>query len=134
MATAQTEIAIAAPPSKVWTLLGDVTTWESWNPKVKNGRMLDGEEFFPGATFQFILDGKPEVGTITLVERLKRLSWRYGNVSTAFKLQADGQSTRVTGSAEISGFMANLRKSKSEQEATAILQVWLQGLKKALEA
>lgn len=134
MATAQREIAIAAPPSKVWTLLGDVSTWESWNPKVKNGRMLDGEEFFPGATFQFLLDGKPEVGTITLVERLKSLAWRYGNVSTAFKLQSDGQTTRVAGSAEISGFMANLRKSKSEQEASGILQTWLEGLKTALEA
>lgn len=134
MATAQREISIAAPPSKIWTLLGNVTTWESWNPKVKNGRMLDGEEFFPGATFQFLLDAKPEVGTITQVVRLKSLSWRYGNVSLEFKLQSDGTTTRVSGSAEVSGFMANLRKSKSEQEASAILQTWLDGLKKGSEA
>ncbi|NLT41367.1 MAG: hypothetical protein GXX93_01710 [Anaerolineae bacterium] len=133
MATAQREVTIAAPPSKVWSLLGDVTTWERWNPRVKNGRMLDGEEFFPGATFQFLYDGKPEVGTITLVERLKALSWRFGNVSSAVRLQADGESTRASASAEVSGFMANLRKSRSEQEAAGIVETCLDGLKKAAE-
>jgi len=133
MATAQREVTIAAPPSKVWTLLGDVTTWEKWNPRVKNGRMLDGEEFFPGATFQFIYDGKPEVGTITLVERLKALSWRFGNASAAIRLQADGQSTRASASADVSGFLEGLRKAKFEQEAAAIVQSCLDGLKKAAE-
>ncbi len=134
MATAQKDIVIAALPSRVWNLLGHVATWESWNPKVKNGRMLAGEEFFPGATFQFLFDGKPAVGTVTQVERPKSLAWRYGNVSISIRLQADGETTRVSGSAEVSGFMAKVRKSKSEQEASAILQTWLDSLKKGSEA
>lgn len=134
MAVAQREVTITAPPSKVWTLLGNVTTWESWNSKVKNGRMLDGEEFFPGATFQFVFDGKPEVGTVTMVERLKSLSWRFGNTSVVVKLQSDGQTTRASGSAEVGGFMANLRKAKSEQEAARVIQACLDGLKQAAES
>lgn len=133
MATVQSEVVIAAPPSKIWSLLGDVTTWESWNPKVKNGRMLDGDEFFPGATFQFMLDGKPAVGTITLVERPKSLSWRWGNTRAAFRLQPEGQTTRVSATSEVSGFMANLRKAKSEAEARESLQGWLNSLKQGAE-
>jgi len=133
MATAQGEVVIDAPPSKVWSLLEDVTTWESWNPKVKGGRMLDGGEFFPGATFQLVLDGKPAVGTITLVERLKSLAWRSGNTRTAFRMQSDGKTTRVSATAEVTGFMSGLRKSKGQAEATEIVEGWLNSLKQAAE-
>lgn len=134
MAAAQREVVVDATPSKVWSLLGDVTTWPSWNPRITQGRMLDGEEFFPGATFQYVCDGKPAVGTITQVERLKTLAWRTGNNRQSFRLQADGEKTRVTGAVEITGFMASLRKSKSEQEAARICEAWLAGLKQGAES
>jgi uncharacterized protein YndB with AHSA1/START domain len=127
MAAAQHEVVINAPPSRVWSLLGDVRTWESWNPKVKGGRMLEGDEF------QYTCDGKPSVGTITQVERLKTLAWRSGNCRQSFRLEADGDKTRVISSAEIGGFMASLRKSKSEQEAADLCQGWLAGLKQGAE-
>lgn len=134
MAEARQDVVIEAPPSKVWSLVGDVTTWPTWNSKITQGRMLQGEEFYPGATFQYVYDGKPLVGTVTEVQRLKTLAWRSdNNTRQRLQMQADGERTKVSGVHEVSGFMASLRKSKSEQEAADTCREWLNGLKRAAE-
>lgn len=133
MPSARQEITINATPMKVWSYLGDVTKWPGWNPKVTGGRMLEGEEFYPGATFQYNYEGKPVVGTVTLIDRPKALAWRAGNTRHSIRLEGSGETTRVVGEAELSGFMMSLRKGKAEQEAAAECSHWLSALKQAVE-
>ena len=134
MAIARQQVVINAPPMKVWSLLGDVTKWTAWNKHISEGRMLDGDQFFPGATFQYTYNGKPQVGTITQIERPKALAWRAGNTRHSVRLEPDGEHTKVTGEHEITGFMASLRKGKTEQEAAQVCQNWLGALKAAAES
>ena len=135
MASARQEITINATPMKIWSMLGDVTKWASWHPKLSNGLMLQGDEFYPGSTFQFLLDGKPQTGTITLIDRPKALAWRAGNSRQSIKLEAAGaDKTRVIGEAEVSGgLLASLRKGKAEAEAAAACSEWINALKQAVE-
>jgi hypothetical protein len=135
MASARQEITISATPMKIWLMLGDVTKWPSWNPKVAGAKMLQGDEFYPGSTFEYKLEGKPLVGTITLIDRPKALAWRAGNSRYSVKLEAAGpQATRVVGETEISGgLLSSLRKAKAEAEARDACQQWLSALKQAVE-
>ena len=120
MAAAQHEVVINAPPSRVWSLLGDVRTWESWNPKVKGGRMLEGDEFYPGATFQYTCDASQRrhhhPGDAS------RPSQRSGNCRQSFRLEADGDKTRVISSAEIGihGFAPQVRASRRQPTCAGV--------------
>ena len=134
MATARHEVMIDAPSHKVWALLGDVSKWPAWHKHVTEGRMLKGDVFYPGATFQYVHGGKPYVGTVTQIEQRKTLAWRAENVRHIVRLEPVGESTRVVGEQEVSGFMASLRKSKAEQEAAQACAEWLASLKEAAEA
>lgn len=135
MASARQEITINATPMKIWSMLGDVTKWPSWHPKITNGRMLEGDEFYPGSTFQYVIDGKQVTGTVTLIDRPKALAWRVGNSRQSMKLEAaGGDKTRVVGEAEVSGgLLAGLRKGKAEQEAADACNEWLNALKASVE-
>ena len=133
MALARQEITINAPPTTVWSLIGDVTKWPSWHGRITSGRMLEGDEFFPGATFQFTYDGKPLVGTIIHIERPKRVAWRCGNTRQSVRLEGLGTQTKVSAEREVTGFMASLRKGKAQQEAAQSLKEWLEALKAAAE-
>jgi len=133
MAIARHEVVIDAPTTKVWSLLGDVTKWPAWNEHITQGRMVDGDQFFPGATFEYVYDGKPLVGTITQIDRPRSLAWRAGNTRQSIRLEPDGEKTKVTGEREVAGFVASLRKGKAEQEAAVVCQDWLNMLKAAAE-
>jgi uncharacterized protein YndB with AHSA1/START domain len=133
MASARHEVVINAPPMKVWGLLGNVTKWPAWNKHVSKGSMMQGEEFYPGSTFQYVYDGKPLAGTITLIERPKALAWRAGNARVSFRVEPTGDKTKVIGEYEVNGFMINLRKAKSEQEAQQVAAGWVAALKEGVE-
>lgn len=135
MASARQEITINATPMKIWSMLGDVTKWPNWHPKVSNGRMVQGDEFYPGSTFQYTLDGKTQLGTVTLIDRPKALAWRAGNSRYAIRLEAAGaEATRVVGEVEVGGgLLASLRKGKAEQEAADTCNEWLNALKQGVE-
>ena len=133
MATARQEVVINASLDKVWALLGDVTKWPAWNQHVTKGRMREGETFYPGSTFQFVYDGKPLVGTITLIERPKSLAWRAGNARQTMRLEPAGNQTKVVGEHEVTGFLTSLRKGKAEAEASEVCDNWLKSLKQGVE-
>ena len=134
MASARHEVVINAPPTRVWGLLGDVTKWSGWNKHVSKGSMMQGEEFYPGSTFQYVYDGKPLAGTITLIDRPKTLAWRADNIRQSIKLEPmTGDKTKLVGEHEVSGFMVNLRKAKAEQEAQQTIADWANSLKEAVE-
>lgn len=135
MAAVRQEVVINAPPNKVWSLLGEVNKWSSWNSHVVSGKMLEGDVFYPGATFQFTYDGKPHVGTIIQIDRLKLLVWRSEKTRQSMRLEASGQTTKVVGEyeANASGLFASFNKGKLEQEATQTCGDWLAALKQGVE-
>ena len=133
MATARQEVVINATPNKVWSLLGDVTKWPEWNQHVTQGRMLEGDTFYPGSTFQYVYDGKPLVGTITLIDRPKALAWRAGNTRQTMRLEPVGNQTKVIAEHEVTGFLTSLRKGKAEAEASQACNDWLKSLKEGVE-
>jgi len=135
MAAARQEVVINAPPNKIWSLLGDVSKWPSWNSRVTSGKMLEGDVFYPGATFQFTYDGKPRVGTIIQIDRLKVLVWRFDKTRLSMRLEPSGQTTKVICECEAgaSGLFGSFNKSKLEQEAAQACTDWLQGLKQGVE-
>ncbi|MGQ9553597.1 MAG: SRPBCC family protein [Anaerolineae bacterium] len=133
MATARQEVVINALPIKVWSLLGDVTKWPGWNQHITQGRMLEGDTFYPGSTFQYVYNGKPMVGTITLIDRPKALAWRAGNMRQTMRLEPVGNQTKVVAEYEVTGFMTSLRKGKAEAEASQACNDWLKSLKEGVE-
>jgi len=133
MASGRQEVVINAPSMKIWALLGDVSKWPAWNKHVTKGTMLQGDVFYPGSTFEYVYDGKPLVGTITVIDRPKVLAWRAGNARYNMKLEPVGEKSKLITEHEVSGFMTNLRKGKAEQEAQQVCASWANALKEGVE-
>lgn len=66
MATFERSIKIDAPMEKVWSMLTNAQTWESWFPDVERITNLSGVS--EGATFDWQEGAKSGRGTITQVD------------------------------------------------------------------
>ncbi len=74
--TFQTEIEIAAPAERVWTIMADVDRWHEWTPSIREVRRLGGAPLAVGARALIRQPGfPPALWTVTALVPGERFSW-----------------------------------------------------------
>ena len=67
------QIAVAAPPARIWDLLTDIDRWPAWNPDIASA-VLDGPVAM-GSTFRWTTAGLAITSTIGEAVPGKRIGW-----------------------------------------------------------
>lgn len=67
------EVAIKAPPSLVWAVLGDISQWPSWQPDIEKTAVTG--PVGPGTAFDWTTAGGTIHSRIALFEPERRLAW-----------------------------------------------------------
>jgi uncharacterized protein YndB with AHSA1/START domain len=81
-AIARGEIAVAASPEIVWSVLTDIATWPQWNPDVKNAS-IEGS-LASGTQFRWKAGPGTITSTLQSVEPPRRIEW----TGTTFGIKA----------------------------------------------
>ena len=138
----RTEIQIAAPPEKVWSILADFNTWKSWNPIVSdaNGEAALGSELTVvtcGKDGQTAQKYKP---VITVFQKPKSLHWRAKMMTKILftndkilELKAVSGGTNVVHSELFRGLMVSLFWGMMKREVPTMLEKMNKALKKKAE-
>ena len=138
-----TEIEIAAPPSKVWSILADIDKWQEWSPIIKGSHgiasvgseltitMIAKEQGKEGPTYSPI---------ITELDEPKYLRWRAhmfsGLIFTNYKvlvLEETGSGTRLTHKEMFKGLLAPIVCGQMEKGVPPMLHSMNQALKDLAE-
>jgi hypothetical protein len=138
----RTEISIAAPITKVWSILTDFNKWKEWNPIVKQASGVATL----GSTLSITMrdgdgkDGMKYMPVVTNVEELKSFRWRavmmvdflFTNYKI-FELEEIGSGTRLVHREEFSGILVPLFWSKLTTRAIPMLKSMNDALKTKAE-
>jgi len=139
----RTEIEIAAPPAKVWSILTDISKWQDWNPVINksSGTAAIGSEL--NITMCGKEDGKdgPNYSpTVTKLEEAKKFSWRAtmmaGFIFTNGKiieLEETSSGTRLVHKETFSGMMAAMMRGQMEKGVPPMLNKFNNALKELAE-
>jgi hypothetical protein len=140
-----TEIEIAAPPAKVWSILSKIDEWKEWSPVIVDGSGdaslgsklsitmcgKDGKEGKPGPTYEPV---------ITVLEAPKKLHWRAtmmaGFVFTNGKvlvLEDTATGTRLIHKETFSGLMVPMMWGQMESGVPPMLNAMNEALKSKAE-
>ena len=139
----QTEIEISAPPSKVWTILTDINSWQEWSPIIKEsqGTASVGSEL----TIAMIGKEKGENGPIynpiiTELDEPKHLRWRAHMLAefifTNYKvleLKETDSGTRLTHKEMFKGLLAPIFCGQMEKGVPPMLNSMNKALKELAE-
>jgi carbon monoxide dehydrogenase subunit G len=130
------EIAIAAPPARVWAALEDVAGWRTWMPGIR-WAVLEGA-FEAGAYVTLV----PERGRRQTAYRIDvadapatfALGITFGPVAAlrrSWSVSADGTGSRVTYTVEIAGPLRSLLARKTAEHSHAAGPAMLAALRSA---
>jgi hypothetical protein len=133
----RTEIEIAAPITKVWSILTDFDNWKEWNPiKHANGVASPGSKLTITMCGEEGKDGKKYMPLVINVEEPKSFRWRgvmmAGFLFTndkVFELEEMGSGTRLIHREEFSGILVPLFWSKLKEYALPMLKSMNDALK-----
>lgn len=141
----QTEITIAAPRAKVWSILSNIDKWQDWSPVIKqaNGTAtlgsklsitMCGKEGKDGAA------GPKYEPVITVLEEPKRLQWRATMLAgfifengKILELEESGSGTRLVHTETFSGLMTPLMWGQMKKGVPPMLNSMNEALKKLAE-
>jgi len=141
--TVETEIDIAAPPEKVWSVLTNIGQWQDWNPTV-NASLGDAAV---GSTVTITMiseeagkDGPKYSPEIIQMDEPTYFHWRAtmgaGFIFTNEKiieLEKTDAGTKVKHTETFKGAMAALMKSRMQSGVSPILTAMNDALKKTAE-
>jgi hypothetical protein len=134
-----TEIEISAPPSKVWSILTDINSWQEWSPIIKesHGTASVGSEL----TITMMgkeqgKDGPKYNPIITELEEPNYLRWRAhmltGFIFTNYKvleLEESNSGTRLIHKEMFKGLLAPIFCGQMEKDVPPMLNSMNQALK-----
>jgi len=134
-----TEIEISAPPSKVWSILTDINSWQEWSPIIKesHGTASVGSEL----TITMMgkeqgKDGPKYNPIITELEEPNYLRWRAhmltGIIFTNYKvleLEESNSGTRLIHKEMFKGLLAPILCGQMEKGVPPMLNSMNQALK-----
>ncbi|MGV7222128.1 MAG: SRPBCC family protein [Nitrospinales bacterium] len=138
----RTEIEIAAPLTKVWSILTDIDSWKEWNPIVTQASGVASL----GSTLSVTMcdddgkDGPKYSPTITILEEPKQFRWRAkmmaGFLMTNDKLlelEEISSGTRLIHKELFSGILVPIFWSKLEKGCPQMLNSMNDALKNLAE-
>ena len=134
----RTEIEIAAPVTKVWSILTGFDNWKEWNPIVNQASGVAP----PGSKLSMTMccgdgkEGNKYMPVVTNVEDPKSFRWRAimmaGFLFTndkVFELEETGPGTRLVHIEAFSGILVPLFWGKMEKSITPMLESMNDALK-----
>lgn len=138
----RTEIEIAAPPTKVWSILTDFDHWKEWNPMVNRASGLAslGSELSIAMRGDDGKDGPKYRPIVTVFEAPKSFRWRGKMMAEfvftndkVFELEETGSGTRLIHKELFSGMLVPLFWSKLNQGVPPMLISMNDALKRTAE-
>jgi len=126
----RTEIEIAVPLTKVWSILTDFNNWKEWNPICKaSGAASLGSKLSVTMRCDDGKDGHTYMPVVTNVDEPKSFRWRgvmmAGFLFTndkVFELEEISSGTRLIHREEFSGILVPLFWGKMEKDALPMLR------------
>ena len=138
----RTEIEIAAPPTKVWSILTDFDNWKNWNPIViqASGTASLGSELSVTMRGKDGKDAQKYMPIITNFEEPKFFRWRAKMMAQflftndkVFELEEMGSGTRLIHKELFSGMMVPLMWSFFDKGVPPMLKSMNDALKSLAE-
>jgi len=138
----RTEIEIAAPPTKVWSILTDFENWNNWNPIVNqvSGVASLGSKLSVTMRGDDGKDGPKYMPIVTNFEEPKFFRWRgkmmAGFLFTndkVFELEETGSGTRLIHKELFSGMLVPMFWSKFDKGVPPMLKSMNDALKRKAE-
>ena len=127
----RTEIEIAAPVTKVWSILTDFDNWKEWNPIVEQESGVAS----PGSKLSMTMrcgdgkEGNKYMSVVTNVEDPKSFRWRATMMAgflftndKVFELEETGSGTRLVHIEAFSGILVPLFWGKMEKSIAPMLE------------
>ena len=134
----RTEIEIAAPVTKVWSILTDFDNWKGWNPIVDQASGVAS----PGSKLSMTLrcgdgkEGNKYMPVVTNVEDPKSFRWRATMMAgflftndKVLELEETGSGTRLVHIEAFSGILVPLLWGKMEKSIAPMLESMNDALK-----
>jgi len=103
-------VDIAAPPERVWALVGDVTRMPEWSPELRRLRVLGPGPVRPGSTLLGLNRRGwatwPTSSTVTRLEPGRAVAWRTreSGATWTYELEDADGGTRLTGRRDLPRF------------------------------
>lgn len=138
----RTEIEIAAPPRKVWSILTDFDNWKNWNPIVNqvSGVASLGSELSVTMRGDGGKDGPKFKPIVTDFEEPKFFRWRGKMMAEflftndkVFELEETGSGTRLIHKELFSGMLVPMFWSKFHKGVPPMLRSMNDALKRKAE-
>ena len=138
----QTEIEIAAPPEKVWSILVNVDNWNKWNPIINqaSGVASVGSELTITMRGEDGKDGPKYMPIVTDYKEPKLFVWRAKMMSEfmftngrVFELEKTNSGTRLINKETFRGMLVPLFWSKLSSHVPLMLKEMNSALKKQVE-
>lgn len=134
-AIAAGDIEIRAEPEGVWDVLADIDNWPSWNPDVKEAKLMGGLR----ESSVFVWKAGPGTITSTLVkvDRPREIGWRGRtmgiNAVHVYKLEPQAEGTKVHTEESFDGLIAKLFKGSTRKTLQKGIDGGLASLKREAE-
>ena len=134
----QTEIEIAAPPEKVWSILINIEKWSKWNPTTiqASGVASVGAELTITMRGEDGNDGPKYMPIVTSLEEPKLFKWRAKMMSNylftngrVFELEKTSTGTRLINKETFKGMLVPLFWSKLSRHVPLLLNEMNEALK-----
>jgi len=109
---ARKEVVVAAPLTKVWTVLTEIDSWSEWQPDVSFAK-LEGK-LAVGAIFRWKAKGLDITSTVQQLEPRRRISWTGRSIGMKaihiWILKPQDNDTRVITEESLSGWFPQILK------------------------
>jgi len=138
----QTEIEIAAPPEKVWSILTNIEDWDKWNPITiqASGVASVGSELTITMRGEDGNDGPRYMPVVTSLEEPKLFEWRANMMADflftngrVFELKKTNAGTRLINKETFRGMLVPLFWSKLSSHVPVFLNEMNEALKIRVE-
>lgn len=134
-AIATGEIEIRAKPELVWDLLADIDNWPSWNPAVKEAKLMGGLR--ESSVFRWKAGPGTITSTLEKVNRPHEIGWRGRtmgiNAVHVYKLEPRAEGTMVHTEESFDGLVVRLLKGSMRKTLQKGIDSGLASLKKEAE-
>ena len=134
-AIATGEIEIRAEPEVVWDVLADIDNWPSWNPDVKEARLMGGLR--ESSVFRWKAGPGTITSTLEKVDRPREIGWRGKtmgiNAVHVYKLEPHAEGTEVHTEESFDGLVASLLKHSMRKSLQKGIEGGLRHLKAEAE-
>src|SRR4051812_38501962 len=130
---------VAAPPDRVWTLMGDPTTWSSWTASITSIEWIDGAGMAKGAAAKVKQPGFP-TAKWTVTDVVPGRSFRWESRSPGIRsvgeheVTPDGDGSHVRLAIRQTGVLAPVLALLAGKRSRRYVQMEADGLTRRAEA